>query len=54
MKPQSFTVFDVELRRNEGFTVFSRKRLVMEITEELDSVLYHSRILVLSFYDEPV
>jgi len=25
MKPQSFTVFDVELRRNEGFSVFSQR-----------------------------
>jgi hypothetical protein len=25
MKPQSFTVFDVELRRNEGFSVISKQ-----------------------------
>jgi hypothetical protein len=25
MKPQSSTVFDVELRRNEGFSVFSKR-----------------------------
>ena len=25
MKPQSSTVFDVELRRNEGFSVFSNR-----------------------------
>ena len=25
MKPQSFAVFDVELRRNEGFSVFSKQ-----------------------------
>jgi hypothetical protein len=37
MKPQSFTVFDVELRRNEASSVISPK--FSEITEELHPVL---------------
>ena len=30
MKPQSSTVFDVELRRNEGFSVFSKTKLMAD------------------------
>ena len=52
MKPQSSAVFDVELRRNEEFSVFSNNIWFNGNNRGFVTRLLHRSVLVLSFFEE--